>query len=131
MLMIKKQFAEMSNEIWIFFFGIHLLYKRKVEFGDASLGFEYIFVHLDGKKLKIKETKPISPDSLYIIPGKGLNGCDLYIKYSINFPKELNEEQRLVLESIFPTSVRPMDESVSMSTMEMCESIPQEIKEKM
>lgn len=106
----------------------HLLYVHEVDLGDALLGFKYNFKHLDGRILSVVENGPLNPNACYIIPGEGLNGGDLYIQYHIRFPKTLNEEQRRVLESVFPKSSGESPKGITSNTIEI-NDIPQEIKD--
>ena len=125
---LEIQFREKPHS-YITRCGNHLLYRLDVQLNDALLGFNHKFVHLDGRELCIVETGPLSPKSYYIIPGEGLNGGDLYIRYNIIFPREINDSQRSILESIFPRKTQNI-EGVASSTIELNSEIPREIKEK-
>ncbi len=106
----------------------HLLYVHDVKLEDALLGFEFNFKHLDGRILQINEKGPLCPDSHYIIPGEGLNGQDLYIKYNIKFPDTLTDSQRSILESIFPRSKLDDKSGIPINTVRM-KQIPDEVRD--
>ena len=106
----------------------HLLYIHDVKLEDALLGFEYTFKHLDGRILQISENGPLKQNSYYIIPGEGLNGQDLYIKYNIKFPDTLTDSQRSILESIFPRSKLDDNSGIRINTVRM-EQIPDEVRD--
>ena len=108
----------------------HLLYKLDIQLNDALLGFNHTIVHLDGRELNIVEAGPLNPTSYYIIPGEGLNGGDLYIRYNIIFPTHINDSQRSILESVFPRKEASVIEGIPSSTIELNNEIQREIKEK-
>ncbi len=67
---------------------------------DAIMGFKKTLEHLDGRKLYIEETKIIKDEDVRVVPDEGLpykgklTKGDLFIKYKIKFPENLNDQQR-------------------------------------
>jgi len=106
----------------------HLLYKHDITLIEALCGFNLDFKHLDGRVLNIVETGPLKPDSCYIIPGEGLNGGDLYIRYNITYPETLTDSQRSTLESIFPRENKNKSEGVTTETIRR-DTLPSEVRE--
>ncbi len=64
------------------------------------MGFKKTLEHLDGRKLYIEETKIIKDEDVRVVPDEGLpykgklTKGDLFIKYKIKFPENLNDQQR-------------------------------------
>ena len=87
----------------------HLIMKKEISLTDALCGFDFHIKQLDGRYLHVKVPTGacITPGAFKSIPGEGMptwkNPMDrgyLFIKFSINFPTELNEQQAALIENI-------------------------------
>ena len=69
---------------------------------DTLLGIDIVMDHPSGKKIRIKQTDIIQPDSLMKIKGKGMpkqsgGYGDFYIKFSVKLPKKITKKERKIL----------------------------------
>jgi len=94
--------------------GADLVYKAEISLLQALTGFEFVFEHLDKKKIKLS-TKP----GEVITPGKFKQCSDLgmpffeqpfrfgnlYIDFDFVFPTKINEQQKEALFKIFPNEI--------------------------
>lgn len=87
----------------------HLIMKKEISLTDALCGFDFHIKQLDGRFLHVKVPTGacITPGAFKSIPGEGMptwkNPMDrgyLFIKFSVNFPTELNEQQAALIEKI-------------------------------
>ena len=73
---------------------------------------ELIIEHLDDRKLLIKTTDIITPDTIKKISNEGLNGGDLIIKFNIIFPKQLSDDRKTYIKKLLPVNnTKPRDYS--------------------
>ena len=82
--------------------GADLLMQKTITLAEALTGVDFIFNHLDGSQVRVKN-KPgevIKPDDLKTLVGKGLpfhkrsyETGNLYIKFSVTFPDTLTKAQ--------------------------------------
>ena len=82
--------------------GADLLMEKSISLVDALTGVDFVFEHLDGQQIRVKN-KPgqvIKPDSLMTLEGKGLpfhkrsyEFGNLYLKFTVNFPEKLTKAQ--------------------------------------
>jgi DnaJ family protein A protein 2 len=90
--------------------GADLYYKKEISLFEALTGVSFIMTHLDGKKIQIK-TSPgeiIKPGVLKTVKEQGMpffnkthEFGNLYIEFTINFPKEFKcENSNETLEKI-------------------------------
>lgn len=86
--------------------GDDLITEQKIPFSEAIFGTSVNVETLDGKKFSVKVPPGIQPDARLRIPGHGLpsgpNGKrgNMYVRVNVQVPKELNEEQRGLVESL-------------------------------
>lgn len=77
---------------------------------EALLGFKRNFKHLDGHIVTIesKEGSVVQPFSWKILKGEGMpirgttDYGELHVKMIVNFPKDLTERQKQLVDLIFP-----------------------------
>lgn len=94
--------------------GADLVLKQKINLLQALAGFEFVFTHLDGKKIKLA-TKPgevITPGIFKTCRELGMPFFEqpfkygnLYIDFEFVFPKNISDKQRDALNLIFPNDV--------------------------
>ncbi|KAL9969624.1 hypothetical protein ACROYT_G021859 [Oculina patagonica] len=96
-----SQFTRDSNN--------NLIYTTKISLRDALAGGETEVPTLNGRKIKLRLNRIVSPDSTEHIPGEGLplpknpsKRGDLLVKYDIRFPDELSSVQRDILLDTLP-----------------------------
>jgi molecular chaperone DnaJ len=80
----------------------NLIYTTKIPFTFAMLGGEIDVPSINGDTLKITIKEIIDEDTVLKIKNKGMkkeNGefGDMYIKFSIEFPKKISEKQKKIL----------------------------------
>lgn len=87
--------------------GNDLIYTAKISLKEALIGPVIEVTTLDGKKKKITITEVVTPDSQQVIPGLGMpisknptQKGNLIIKFQIQFPKHLSQNQKNQLASI-------------------------------
>lgn len=90
----------------------HLIMDKKITLQEALCGLEFTIKHLDDRVLYVR-SKPgsiIKPGDIKQIDGGGMPKLkspyekgNLYIKFEIEFPKELNESARKALASVLPS----------------------------
>ena len=82
--------------------GADLLFEHKITLLEALTGVDFVFTHLDGTKIRIKNEpgEVIKPDDLKTIPDKGLpfhkstfKFGNLFILFKVEFPKSLTKQQ--------------------------------------
>lgn len=80
--------------------GDNLIFERKVPFSQACLGAKVDVETLEGKKFMVNIPPGIQGDAKLRLKGYGLPSGphsgrgDLYVKVSVEIPKEINEEQQ-------------------------------------
>lgn len=94
--------------------GADLIFKADITLLQALTGFEFIFEHLDKKRIKLS-TKPgevITPGLFKTCRELGMPFFEqpfrfgnLYIDFQFKFPKTINEQQKEALFKIFPNEV--------------------------
>ncbi len=86
--------------------GEDLTVQRLISFSEACFGTKVEVETLEGKKFMIKVAPGTVHDSRLRIPGYGLPSGpvgergDLYVKIGVMIPKELTEEQKVVVEQL-------------------------------
>lgn len=80
-----------------------IIYKHKISLKEALIGF-YTTLDLFGEKINISYDKIISPNKFLVIPSKGFkkdNGKsgNLILEIEIEFPSELSDEWKKILEN--------------------------------
>lgn len=97
-----------------------LILEKELTFGEALLGYDFRFTHLDGRLIRVgsEEGSEITPDNTTtIIKGEGMqlaNGTegDLYIKFSVKWPNKLKENHSKAIAKMFPVKKLDQDEEV-------------------
>lgn len=83
-----------------------IIFTLKVDFADSLVGFKKEFKHLDGSSYFIIEDDPVKDGDIRTVLAKGLPSVDshvngnLFVKYQVEFPKQLTEEQKIQLYQI-------------------------------
>ena len=80
-----------------------LIHKKNISLKDALCGHSFVLSHPNGENINIKCPEIVSPkSSVKIVVNKGMTeNRSLRIFYTIDFPSELTDEQKIVLENIF------------------------------
>jgi len=94
----------------------------------ALTGFKFNLTHLDGKEIILETTGVVSSGDVLKVPGLGMpvksqldKFGNLFIKFSVVFPKEMSEEQKIRLLEIFPKKEPEVGEGVSVYQLEKAE----------
>ena len=94
----------------------HKLYKRinnnlhtivDITLNDALCGTDIILKHLDKRKLLIKTSEIIKPNTKKIIYGEGIDNGNMIIEFNIIFPDTLNDERKKYISKILPNVNKP------------------------
>lgn len=87
-----------------------LIYVKEIDLVNALCGVNFYIKHLDGRYLNIKYDDIISSDQTLMVEDEGMpitdstqNG-DLYVKFKVKFPLELDESRKTYLKKILPKS---------------------------
>ena len=86
--------------------GKNLLLEKRIPFSRACLGSNISVISLDGKELKVKVPAGIQQQSKLRLKGHGLPAGpkggrgDIYVKISIDIPKELTDEQKKLIKEL-------------------------------
>ncbi|MBU0943009.1 MAG: J domain-containing protein [Proteobacteria bacterium] len=86
--------------------GDNLILEQKIPFSQACLGAKVEVETLDGKKFMVNVPAGIQGDAKLRLKGHGLPGGplsgrgDLYVKFGVEIPKELDEEQQKIIEKL-------------------------------
>ena len=91
--------------------GNNLKINVKISLKQALLGFNKEIMHLDGHKVYLKKTKITRPGEVEKIKGEGMPLYDypseygeLIVTYTVEFPKELSQEQKDIFKKVFGRS---------------------------
>ena len=100
--------------------GDDLRLKMKISLAQSLCGADLSFRHLDGRQIHVRPPKGrlIEPDSSFKVPQEGmpiLNRArtptgrkgDLYIDFTVEFPRQLTEESVALLKSVLPAAPKP------------------------
>lgn len=88
--------------------GADLLFEHKISLLEALTGVDFVLTHLDGSKIRIKNTpgEVIKPDDIKTIPEKGLpfhkqtfKFGNLFVVFKVTFPDKLAKPQLTSIES--------------------------------
>lgn len=98
----EKPDSTMSRE------GDDLKIKIKLSIKEALCGFSRVINTLDGKKLKVSQSRPIQPGQVITFPERGMpiskdpsRHGDLKVELQVDFPTSLTAEQRQAIENYF------------------------------
>jgi DnaJ family protein A protein 2 len=92
--------------------GADLIYQTDISLLEALTGFEFVFEHLDGRKILIKSRPDdiVKPGVLKTVKELGMPFFEspfrfgnLYINFNIIFPESLDKKQAATLAHIFPS----------------------------
>lgn len=88
--------------------GDDLKIKIKLTLKEALCGFQRIITTLDGKKLKVSQSRPIQPGQVITFPERGMpiskspsQHGDLKVELQVDFPTSLTPEQREAIDANF------------------------------
>lgn len=82
--------------------GADLLYEHKITLVEALTGVDFVFTHLDGAKIRIKNEpgEVIKPDDIKTVPDKGLpfykqsfKSGNLFVIFKVTFPDTIKKNQ--------------------------------------
>lgn len=115
----------------------HLVIKRTITLGEALTGVRFMIDHLDDRVLDIRANKIVKPNELMKIEGEGMpkhgnpfEKGDLIVAFQIEFPDSLNEDQILIIKSVFvlPENVPEQEnaEIVNLKSVQKNDSVPEE-----
>lgn len=86
-----------------------LIYEKEISFGSSLLGFVFTLNTIDDKYITIEKKNITHDEDVFVIENYGLPSEEdddergpLLIKFSVNYPEELTEEQKKILVEIFP-----------------------------
>ena len=85
-----------------------LIYEKDLEFGSSLLGFSFTLNTIDNKYLTIEKNDITHNEDVFVIEGYGLPSEEnnergpLLVKFNVNYPKILTEDQKEVLSKVFP-----------------------------
>jgi len=81
--------------------GNDLHYEHTISLKEALLGFRHSVQHLDGRTVPLSSDNVTPPEYVQKVVGEGFpihnfpsDRGDLYVRYTVRFPKELNDKQR-------------------------------------
>jgi len=81
--------------------GNDLHYEHTISLKEALLGFRHSVQHLDGRSVELKSDAVTPPEYVQTIRGEGFpvhnfpaERGDLHVRYTVRFPKELNDKQK-------------------------------------
>ena len=101
MINIKIESPQMDRE------GLDFIYKQSITLKEALCGFSFSLKHVNGKEFKINNIKGniIYPGFRKIIPEYGFirnqHQGNLVIEFTIEFPKNLTDDQIQTIQNIF------------------------------
>ena len=100
--------------------GADILYEKKINLVEALTGVDFVFTHLDGKKVRVT-TAPgevVKPNTLMTLKGLGLpfhnkiwEFGNMYVLFRVEFPKTLKDKQVKEIAKVLNKPKR-MDEEV-------------------
>lgn len=101
--------ASSRNDSDFFRDGVNLIYNCTITLAQAIEGGEIEITNIDGETIKVPLGASIQHGDERRIVGKGLpyfespkKRGDIIIKFSINFPERLTEEQKRIIENVLP-----------------------------
>ena len=87
--------------------GNNLIYKKEISLKEALCGTDFIYTHLDGRRLNVRAPAVISPSTELTYPGMGMpipkqpgNYGDLKIKFDIRFPKTMTPDDKTAIRNM-------------------------------
>jgi len=96
--------------------GNDLIMEKKIDLVDALVGYSFKFTHLDGKSVivEVKSGQIIKPGDIREVSGMGMPMYSrtfelgsLFIKFDVNFPTKLNNDQTVALKKVFEPTKPP------------------------
>lgn len=90
-----------SNNTNFIRIGNDLLYTKTISLLDSLCGMDLIIEHIDKRKLFIKTSEVIQPESIHKIDGEGMSmSTSLYIKFKVIFPTQLSDERKSYIKKL-------------------------------
>jgi DnaJ-related protein SCJ1 len=87
--------------------GNHLYHDMKITLKEALLGFKKNLVHLDRRKVKVKQDGVTPPDFVKVLKNEGMphhnypsDRGNLYVRFLVEFPKSFTKSQMKDLEKL-------------------------------
>jgi len=115
--------------------GNDLIMEKKIELVDALIGYSFKFNHLDGRPVivEIKSGQIIKPGDIREVSGMGMpmysrtyEMGSLFIKFDVNFPTKLNNDQTVALRKVFEPTKTP--ETTPEDKVEKVTAVPCDIE---
>lgn len=89
--------------------GDDLHMEMRISLAEALVAFTKTFKHLDGHKVNVSRKTVTQPHMVVTISGEGMprrdnpqNRGNLFIKFIVDFPKQLNSKQKKAIQEFFP-----------------------------
>ena len=86
-----------------------LIYEKEIGFGSSLLGFSFTLNTIDNKYITIEKTNITHNEEVFVVEGYGLPSQEnndergpLLIKFNVNYPKELTDDQKEGINKVFP-----------------------------
>ena len=108
--------------------GADLLFEHKITLLEALTGVDFVFTHLDGKKIRIKNNpgEVIKPDDLKTVPDKGLpfykqsfKYGNLFVIFKVTFPDSLKAPQVAAITSAMGPRPDSVDDEMVEETVNL------------
>jgi DnaJ family protein A protein 2 len=117
--------------------GNDLIMEKKIELVDALIGYSYKFDHLDGRAVivEVKSGQIIKPGDIREVAGLGMpmysrtyEMGSLFIKFDVNFPTKLSNDQTVSLRKAFEPSKPPETTPEEKDKVEKVTAVPCDIE---
>ena len=89
--------------------GRDLYMKKSIDLYSSLFGAKFIIKHLDDSKLYISHKDIIPPNSKRVIYGKGMEGGNLIIEFTVIFPKSIDANYKRQLSKILHRQREQLD----------------------
>jgi len=117
--------------------GNDLIMEKKIDLVDALIGYSYKFDHLDGRAVivEVKSGQIIKPGDIREVSGMGMpmysrtyEMGSLFIKFDVNFPTKLSNDQTVSLRKAFEPSKPPETSPEEKDKVEKVTAVPCDIE---
>ncbi len=93
--------------------GDDLLMNHTISLVDALVGFKHTILHLDGHEVTLSATGVTRPGDWQPYPGEGMpvygsevRHGQLWVQYTVDFPRRLSEEQKEAVRKLFEPAAK-------------------------
>ena len=106
--------------------GADLLMEKKITLQEALTGVDFVFTHVSGEKIRIKNNpgEVIKPEDIKTVPDKGLpfhkksfKFGNLFIIFKVTFPDSLNQTQVKAIEEALGPRTKTTDADMASETI--------------